>query len=528
MKSSLILVTCHLILAVVAAASTAIGPDYHRPETPAPAAYRDLPADLGSWKSASPADGIARGAWWKIYGDETLNDLEARALNANQDLRAAVARVDEARAAAGLARSDYFPSVALSTGVDRARTSKTTDNPLPNSESTGYRGALGASWEIDLFGRIRRQNESARADAEASAAALESVQLSLTADVAANYFSLRGLSTEITLVSNGVGLRREVLKLINSRRSLGAATDFDVARAETELASTEAEAAALSNRRSSLQNALAVLVGEPASSFSLPQNGDEWRASSADKSRPNSSAERDDSSRALRSSVQPSEVGSTIPAVPAGLPSQLLERRPDVAAAERALASANARIGVAKAAFFPAISLTGGAGWASGDIDRLFNADSRIWSIGPSLYLPIFQGGRNQANLARSRAAYDEAVAVFRQRVLIAFREVQDALTATQLLAEQSAAQERALASARRSGELAQKRYDSGFVNLLEVIDAQRTVLATERASAQLAAQRLNTSVSLIKSIGGTWTNDHVASLPADNHVAQLYAASTP
>ncbi len=525
MKSSLILATSSLILAATSVA--AVGPDYHRPDAAVPAAYRDLPADLGSWKSAAPADGLARGAWWKIYGDDTLNDLEARALNANQDLRAAVARVDEARAATGLARSDYFPSVALSTGVDRARTSKTTDNPLPNSESTGYRGALGASWEIDLFGRIRRQNESARADAEASAAALESVQLALTADVAANYFSLRGLSTEITLVNNGVGLRRDVLKLINSRRSLGAATDFDVARAETELASTEAEAAALANRRSALQNALAVLVGEPASSFNLPQNGDEWRASSADKSRPNSSAERDNSSRALRSSVQPSEVGSTVPpAVPSGLPSQLLERRPDVAAAERALASANARIGVAKAAFFPAISLTGGAGWASGDIDRLFNADSRIWSIGPSLYLPIFQGGRNKANLARSRAAYDEAVAIFRQRVLIAFREVQDALTATQLLAEQSTAQDRALASARHAGDLAQKRYDSGFVNLLEVIDAQRTVLSTERASAQLAAQRFNASVALIKSIGGTWTTEKIATLSTPTRVAQLYATT--
>jgi multidrug efflux system outer membrane protein len=198
------------------------------------------------------------------------------------------------------------------------------------------------------------------------------------------------------------------------------------------------------------------------------------------------------------------------------LPSHLLERRPDVAAAERALAAANARIGVAKAAFFPAISLTGGAGWASGDIDRLFSADSRIWSIGPSLYLPIFQGGRNRANLARSRAAYDEAVADYRQRVLVAFREVQDALTATRLLADQAAAQERALASARRSGALAQTRYDSGYVNLLEVIDAQRTVLAAERASAQLAAQRLNNSVALIKAVGGDFTSKPrtVAMLP--------------
>ena len=480
--------TLLLLLAVSAttgfAALPSVGPDYHRPEAAMPAAYRDLPADLGSWKSATPSDGFARGAWWKIYGEAALNDLETRALAANQDLRAAVARVDEAWAAVGLARSAYFPSLELSPSIARERTSKTTDNPLPKAESTTYRGALGATWEIDLFGRIRRQNESARADAAASAAALESVRLALTADVAANYFSLRGLTAESTLVGNGVGLRRDVLKLINSRRTLGAATDFDVARAETELASTEAEAAALANRRSALQNALAVLVGEPASGFEL----------------------------APLSGLQANEP----PRVPAGLPSQLLERRPDVAAAERALASANARIGVAQAAFFPAISLTGGAGGASGDLDRLFNADSRIWSVGPSLYLPIFQGGRNRANLARSRAAYDEAVAVFRQRVLVAFREVQDALTATQLLAEQSTAQERALASARHAGELAQKRYDSGYVNLLEVIDAQRTVLATERASAQLAAQRLNTSVALIKAVGGRWPDQvpPVAMLP--------------
>jgi len=189
------------------------------------------------------------------------------------------------------------------------------------------------------------------------------------------------------------------------------------------------------------------------------------------------------------------------------LPAELLERRPDIAAAERTLAAANARIGVAQAAFFPAISLTGSAGFASGDIDRLFSTDSRAWSIGPSLYLPIFQGGRNRANLERSRAAYDESVATFRQRVLVAFREVQDALTATQLLAEQSAAQDRALSSARRAASLAQIRYDAGYVAYLEVIDAQRTALATERASAQLAALRFNTSVALIKALGGGWQN---------------------
>jgi multidrug efflux system outer membrane protein len=456
------------------AAIPTVGPDYQRPSVAAATTYRDQPEDAGTWTLAVPADAADRGAWWKIYHDAVLDDLEASALNANQDLRATVARVDEARAAAGFARSGYFPSVGLNSSVVRDRNSETVDNALPNAESTTYRAALGASWEIDLFGRVRRQVESARSDAEASLANLESVRLALTAEVAANYFSLRGLTAEVKLVADGVDTRRQTLRLINSRRGLGAATDFDVARAETELASTEAEATALSNRYSAVQNALAVLVGEPASVFQVPA-----------------------SSAAL--DVQP-------PRIPAGLPSQLLERRPDVASAERALAGANARIGVAKGAFFPAISLTGGAGWASGDIDRLTRSDSRLWSIGPSLYLPIFQGGRNKANLERSRAAYDEAVAIFRQRVLVAFREVQDALTATRLLNEQSSAQDRAVASARRAGELAQKRYDSGFVNLLEVLDAQRTVLTTERASAQLAAQRLTTSVALVRAIGGDWS----------------------
>ncbi len=467
---ALLLVTATTALAAL----PRVGPDYQRPSTISLATYRDLPADLGSWKTAVPADDLARGEWWKLYADPALDALEKRALAANQQLRAAVARLDEARAAAGLARSAYFPSAIGDPSIVRERISTTTDNTYPQSETTTYRGALTASWEIDLFGRVRRQNESARAEAAASAADLQSVQLALTTEVAANYFSLRGLTSEIELVVKNVDLRRQTLKLITSRRGLGAATDFDVARAETELASTEAEAAALQNRHSMVRNAIAVLVGEAASGFELADSA--------------------------LAATKP-------PRVPAGLPSELLERRPDIAAAERSLAAANARIGVAKAAFFPAISLTGGAGWASGDIDRLFNADSRVWSIGPSLYLPIFQGGRNKANLERSRAAYEEAVAVFRQHVLVAFREVQDALTATRFLAEQSGAQDRALAAARRSNELAQKRYDSGFVNLLEVIDAQRTVLITERASAQLAAQRLNTSVALIKSVGGAWTS---------------------
>jgi len=455
-----------LSLLVLSSLRAAVGPDYQRPDAIVPAEFRD------TWQVAVPSDHLDRGEWWKAFSDPALDSLEGRALAANQDLRAAAARVQQARAAAGLARSAYFPSVALDSSVDRERFSGTTDNLLPQQQSTTYRGALDASWELDLFGRVRRLSESARADADASAATFESVRLALTADVAADYFAIRALDRETALVSAGVDLRKKALDLVTARRNSGAATDFDVARIETELASTEADAAALANRRAALQNALAVLVGENAPNFSL----------------------------ASAAAPVPGPL-----AVPLALPSQLLERRPDVAAAERALAAANARIGVARLAFFPSISLTGSAGFASNDVDRLARSDSRIWSIGPSLYLPIFQGGRNRANLARSEAARDEAVAAYRQQVLVAFREVQDALTGTRILAEQSAAQDRALAAARHAVRLAQTRFDAGYVNLLEVIDAQRTALTVERASAQLEAQRLTNNVALIKALGGGW-----------------------
>jgi multidrug efflux system outer membrane protein len=465
------------------AALPRVGPDYVRPATAIPPAYRDA-ENLGAWKTAAPADTLARGAWWSLFADPALDQLESRALAANQDLRAAAARVEQAAAAAGLARSAYWPQLALDPSATRERTSATVDNPLPVSPATTYRAPLVASWELDLFGRVRRLNESARAEADASAATFESVRLALTAEVAENYFSLRAADRELALLRDAVALRRRALDLVSARLKSGAATELDTARAETELAGAEAEAAALARRRATLQDALAVLVGEPASSFAIVAVADAAGASKTPS--------------AGRTRVPPT--------IPAGLPSALLERRPDIAAAERSLAAANARIGVAKAAFFPAISLTGGAGYASGDIDRLFHADSRIWSIGPSLYLPIFQGGRNRANLDRSRAAFEEGVAVFRQRVLVAFREVQDALTATLWLADQSAAQKRAVASAQRAATLALTRYDAGFVSYLEVIDAQRTALATERADTRLGAQRLNTSVALIKALGGGWS----------------------
>jgi multidrug efflux system outer membrane protein len=462
------------LLALVLAPATAalaVSSTEPKPQTSitTPSAYRDVDA-LG-WKTAEPADAFARGEWWKAFGDPRLDELETRALAANQTLRGAAARVAQARAAAGFARGSYWPQLAVNGSVTREQTSETVANPLPNPLSTTYRLPLEASWEIDLFGRVRKAVASARAEAEASGATFESVRLALTAEVAATYFSLDATDRELALLNDTVALRRRALDLVTARVKSGTAADLDAARAETELGTSEAEQAALSNQRAALQNSLAVLVGSSPIDFALATKLHDAMA----------------------------------PEIPVGLPSDLLERRPDIAAAERSLAAANARIGVAKAAFFPAISLTGGAGYASGDVDRLFNTDSRIWSIGPRLYLPIFQGGRNRANLDRSRAAYDEAVASFRQQVLVAFREVQDALSAARWIAQESEAQSRALAAARRAAARAHTRYDAGYVSYLEIIDAERTVLLLERATAQLSARQLNARVALIKALGGGW-----------------------
>jgi multidrug efflux system outer membrane protein len=285
---------------------------------------------------------------------------------------------------------------------------------------------------------------------------------------------LRSLDAEIATVTSTVGLRREQVKLVRSRYEGGIGSQLEIAQAETELATTEAEVASLTKRRDELENAIAVLVGQNPSDFHFPaRSAGNWAP------RP--------------------------PEIPAGLPSDLLERRPDVAEAERRLASANAKIGVAKGAFFPVLTLTGSGGYVSGDLDTLFNWSSRTWSIGPSLSLPIFAGGRNRANYQRSQATYADAVGLYRQQVLVAFGDVEDSLSDIRHLAEQAAAQERAVASAKRAAKLADVRYRSGIVSYIEVVDADRDALTAERANDQLVGQRLIASVQLIKALGGGW-----------------------
>jgi multidrug efflux system outer membrane protein len=463
----------------------AVGPDYQRPATATPAPQYKAEA-LGSWKEGQPLDSVPKGAWWRIFNDPTLNDLEHRAGAANQELKAAIARVEQARSTARVARGELLPAVDLNPSYVRQRFSPNQEPSFGTLTANTLSAPLDLSYEIDLWGRVRRGFESARAEAQATVAAFHNVLLTLQADVAQNYFALRGLDAEIATLGATVDLRKEQVRLVRSRFEGGIGNELDVARAGTELATTEAEAAALAQRRTELENALAILVGENPSTFKLAALANAnmtWHPQA--------------------------------PEIPAGLPSDLLEHRPDVAEAERQLAAANARIGVAKAAFFPVVRLTGSGGYLSADVENLFSWDSRVWSIGPSVSLPIFAGGRNVANYRRAQSAYDEAVAHFRQRALVAFSDIENSLSSIRRLTEQFGAQERAVASARRAADLAGERYRSGIVSYLEVVDANREALQAERATDQLSGQRQTAAVQLIKALGGGWNSRAAEPLPS-------------
>jgi multidrug efflux pump len=483
-------------LAGAQAGPLTVGPDYQAPTNAAPAAYKN--AGTGDWKPGRPLDNVPKGEWWRIYADTNLDALESRAQLANQQLQAAVSRVEQARATARVARADLLPGANLDPSFVRQRYSPNEDPSFGNITATTLSVPLDLSYEVDLWGRVRRGFESAREDAQASLANYFNVLLTLQTDVAQNYFSLRSLDAEIATVAGTVDLRQQQVQLVRSRYEGGVGSELDVAQAETELATTEAEAASLAHQRDELENAIAILVGENPVQFRLPalaQTDKIWNP-------------------------EP-------PVIPAGLPADLLERRPDVAAAERQMASANARIGVAKGAFFPVVTLTGSGGYLSGDVESLFNWNSRVWSFGPSVSLPIFAGGRNRANLERARNAYTESVALYRQQVLVAFGDVENSLSGIRQLAVQSAAQNRAVTAARRATELATQRYRAGIVAYLEVVDASRDALAAERANAQLAGQRLITTVQLIKALGGGWNRGDMPGQTASaNQSAQPAMAS--
>lgn len=457
-----------------------VGPDYERPSTATAPKFKNV-----TWRAANPAAHLPKGEWWKVFHDAKLSELEVRATENNQELKAAIARFDQARATARMSRGDFFPSVSLPFTAERQGTSAQMPTPFPLNgvryDGPAYNALMDFGWEIDLWGKIRRSVEADKANAVASADAIHNVLLGIQADVASNYFKLRALDTEMRLVREAVNWRGEALKIAKARVLAGAGSELEQAQSETEVASAEAEISSLQAQRDQIENVLAILIGTSAASFHIP--------------------------------VRDSGLSSP-PSLPAGVPSDLLERRPDISQAERQLAAATARIGVARAQFFPSLKLIGRGGFQSGDIDLLLHPDSLMWSFGPSVSIPLFSGGKNRFNLQKSKAAHDEALAMYRQAFLGAVADVETSLSSLRNLSTQAAAQQRARASSERAASLAKTRYEAGTSPYLDVIEANRTTLTTQRATAQIAGQRLVASVSLIKALGGGWEQSAAISIP--------------
>ena len=464
-----------------------VGPDYQRPAAftggtaPPPAFAESAPAtnvaSAATWGPAQPAADRERGAWWRIFNDAELDRVEALAGRDNPGLAAALARVDEARAVVGLAGADRFPHVNLGASYTRQRTSANQpQNGRPAGEAHTFNTftlPLEAAWEPDLWGRVRRQVEAARARLAASDDDTAAVRLLVEAEVATAYFALRTAEAELELLRRTTETYRQSWTLTRNRRAGGIANDLEVSQAETQLRTAEAQQPALSLEVARWRHALAALCGRPAAGFEL------------------------------------AAAGAPLPLPPSPpdvVPSTLLEHRPDVAAAERRMAAANAGMGVARTAFYPRFVVRGLAGFQSIDAASWFDWPSRLWAVGPSLEWPVFQGGRNRAQLAAAEAAYAALVAEYRGTVVRAFQEVEDQLAAHRWLAEQLVAEQAAVAAARRTVEVANNRYHAGLVTYLEVATAQAAELNRERSALQLTGSRLAASVGLIRAIGAGWT----------------------
>lgn len=470
-----------LAATVLALAGCAVGPEYQRPATDVPDAFKEAsmsPEAAKLWKQAQPSDSMERGRWWTVFKDPQLNDLEEQAMTANQDLKAAASRVAQARALTKDARAGLFPRIDGGFGPTRQRTSNASQS-LPedafNGPSTLWRAQAAVSYEVDLFGHVAAQVDAATAGAQQSQALFRSVLLALQADVAQAYFLVRRLDAEKALYSNTVELRKKTLDLIERRYAEGDISELDVARARSELESARSQSLGVDRHRAIAEHALAILLGKPPADFAMaPQP------------------------------LQQVAVG-----IPAGLPSSLLERRPDIAAAERAMAAANAQVGAAQAAFFPRLVITGAFGYESSQLGDLFEWSSRAFLLGPlvgtMLSLPIFDGGQREAGLDRARAEYEEDVAIYRQTVLNAFREVEDNLSSLRILGSQTQVQDAAVQSAARAAELSQIQYREGSTSYLDVIDADRAVLQQKRTAVLLYGERAQAAVNLIRAIGGGW-----------------------
>jgi NodT family efflux transporter outer membrane factor (OMF) lipoprotein len=449
-----------------------VGPGYKRPTAQVPDTWKGE----GPWQAAAPKDAIPKGAWWQIFHDAELDRLEHELLQANQSLAAAQDRLSQARSQARIASAGYFPTLSADPSGQRQRLSG--NRPLQGSTvpttpvtQNVFTVPFSVSYELDLFGRVRRNLEAANASLQGSAADLENVRLVLTAELAADYFNLRELDREAGVVRQSVEIQQKGLDLVNHRHEGGVASGLEVAQQAALLDATATQLQLVLQQRAQFEHAIAVLTGKSASAFNLAE----------------------------------APFDATPPAIPTGVPSEILERRPDVAISERQMAFENAQVGLAMTAFYPHITLGGTGGWESRDIATLISAPSAMWSLGGDLLQPILNGGRNRANLALSRATYDESVANYRESVLVAFQQVEDGLSGLALLNQAAKTQQAAVADSRRALDIANSRYVGGVTTYLDVITAQSTLLNNERLATQLLGQQMVTSVFLVKALGGAW-----------------------
>ncbi len=477
MKNTMFKPVIHTAIAAAVAALLSacgtVGADFKAPQGVDTAAYRHVPANQADEAARLPAD------WWTVFGDQTLNGLEQRALHDNPNVRAAAQRLVQAQAQLGVVRAGQLPSVNVQAGLSNSRTSAETSQGLAlghrSIEGNNYSAGVGFSWELDLWGRVRRVVEAADAQALAAQDDRDGVLLMLSSQVATTYWQLRGLDAELAILRNALATRRESQALIEARFNAGLSNELDVSRTRIERANAEADLHEAQRQRNTLEHALSVLVGASPSTPLV--------AASQDGALPQA------------------------PAIPVGLPASLLGQRPDLAASVANLRAFNAQVGVAQGAFYPALSLTGNYGYASESLRNLAQGSARQFSFGPlALSLPVFDAGRNRANLKLAQARYDEAVANHEQRLLTALREVEDALSDVQQRQRQGEVQSQAQQAAARALLVAQARYDRGVSTYLDVTDAQRSTLAADRAAAQIRTQRLLAAVSVARALGGGWT----------------------
>jgi multidrug efflux system outer membrane protein len=460
-------------------AGCSVGPNYHRPDAPAAPAWKAE----DPWRPGEPRDQFPKGAWWKIFSDPDLDALEAQAMTANPTLQAGAARLEQARALARLSVAGLYPQAGSAASASRARESGNrpfvpVTGAVPITAGN-FQLSFNVIYETDLFGRVRRNIEAANASMQASAADLEGLRLLIASEIAADYFTVREIDAEIGVLDRTVVSLEKGLQLVQDRANGGVASGLDVAQEKTLLDSTRTQAILLHQQRVQFEDAIGTLTGQPASNFKL-----------AAKPMP-----------------------SAVPAIPVGVPSDLLERRPDIAEAERGMASANALIGVAKSAYYPDLSLSGGGGLQSMAISKLATLSSGYWAIGAAIAESVLTGGARKAQVQFAEAGYSGAVANYRGAVLAAFQEVEDNLAGLSILDQAAKAQGQAVNDARRSLEHATNRYIGGLVSYLDVVTAQQTLLSNERLASEIEGQRLVTSVLLVKALGGGWDAASIANM---------------